>query len=105
VVLKAVADINYRCVYVDIGSYGKDCDSTEQKDPNVQCFFVGEEGFVLIIYFDHLVDLIWVLKNECKTIICAKQEGTLNVLLEFWALNGEFSIDGLTSVQIFIRHC
>jgi len=24
----AVADTNYRFVYVDIGSYGKDCDST-----------------------------------------------------------------------------
>jgi hypothetical protein len=28
VVLMAVADTNYRLVYVDIGSYGKDCDST-----------------------------------------------------------------------------
>jgi len=28
VVLMAVADTNYRFVYVDIGSYGKDCDST-----------------------------------------------------------------------------
>jgi len=28
VVLIAVADTNYRFVYVDIGSYGKDCDST-----------------------------------------------------------------------------
>jgi hypothetical protein len=27
VVLMAVADTNYRFVYVDIGSYGKDCDS------------------------------------------------------------------------------
>ena len=28
VVLLAVADTNYRFVYVDIGSYGKDCGST-----------------------------------------------------------------------------
>jgi len=28
VVLMAVADTDYRFVYVDIGSYGKDCDST-----------------------------------------------------------------------------
>ena len=28
VVLMAVADTNCRFVYVDIGSYGKDCDST-----------------------------------------------------------------------------
>lgn len=27
VVLMAVADSNYKFVYVDIGSYGKDCDS------------------------------------------------------------------------------
>ena len=32
VVLMAVADTNYRFVYVDIGSYGKDCDSTTFKD-------------------------------------------------------------------------
>jgi hypothetical protein len=28
----AVADSNYRFVYVDIGSYGKDCDSTILSD-------------------------------------------------------------------------
>ena len=31
VVLMAVEDTNYRFVYVDIGSYGKDCDSTTLK--------------------------------------------------------------------------
>jgi hypothetical protein len=69
VVLVAVADTNYRFVYVDIGSYGKDCDSTIFKRsklwtsiqtnmlelpserplsgrevPNVPYFFVGDEG-------------------------------------------------------------
>ena len=29
--LTAVADTNYRFVYVDVGSYGKDCDSTDFK--------------------------------------------------------------------------
>ena len=68
----AVADTNYRFVYVDIGSYGKDCDSTIFKrstpwtsiqinmlelpserplsgteGPNVPYFFVGDEGFAL----------------------------------------------------------
>jgi len=31
VVLMGVAETNYCCVYVCIGSYGKDCDSTAQK--------------------------------------------------------------------------
>jgi len=64
----AVADTNYCFVYVDIGSYGKDCDSTvfkrstlwtnmlelpsertlsETEGPNVPHFFVGDEGFAL----------------------------------------------------------
>jgi len=68
----AVADTNYRFVYVGIGSYGKDCDSTIFKrstlwtsvqtnklelpierplsgteNPNVSYFFVGDEGFAL----------------------------------------------------------
>jgi hypothetical protein len=72
VVLMAVADTNYRFVYVDIGSYGKDCDCTIFKQsklwtsiqtimldlpserplsgtegPHVPHFFVGDEGFAL----------------------------------------------------------
>jgi len=72
VVLMAVADTNYRFVYVDIGSYEKDCDSTNFKlstlwtsiqtnmlelpierplsgteGPNVPHFVVGDEGFAL----------------------------------------------------------
>jgi len=70
VVLMAVAYTNYRFVYADIGSYGKDCDSTIFKrstlwtsiqrnmldlpskrplsgtgGPDVAYFFVGDEGF------------------------------------------------------------
>jgi len=72
VVLMAVADTNYRFVYVDIGSSGKDCVSTIFKrsklwasiqtnmlelpserplsgteDPHVPNFFLGDEGFAL----------------------------------------------------------
>jgi len=72
VVLMAMVDSNYRFVYVDIGSYGKDCDSTIFKrstiwtsiqtnmlelpserpvsgteGPNVPHFFEGDEGFAL----------------------------------------------------------
>jgi hypothetical protein len=68
----AVADTKYRFVYVDIDSYGKDCDSTVFKrstlwtsiqtnmlelpsdrplsgseGPNVLYFYVGDEGFAL----------------------------------------------------------
>jgi len=68
----AVANTNYRFVYVDIGSYGKDCDSTIFKlptlwtliqtnmlvlpseiplsgteGPDVPHLFVGDEGFAL----------------------------------------------------------
>jgi len=71
-VLMAMADTNYRFVYVDIGSYGKDCDSTNFKrstlwtsiqtnmlelpserplsgteGPNVPYFFLGDGGFAL----------------------------------------------------------
>jgi hypothetical protein len=69
----AVADTNYRFVYIDIGSSGKDCDSTifkqstlwtsiqtnmlelpSERPPSVtECpnvpyfFFLGDEGFAL----------------------------------------------------------
>ncbi|GFG28223.1 hypothetical protein Cfor_06912, partial [Coptotermes formosanus] len=70
--LMAVADSNYRFIYVDIGSYGKDCDSQVFKRsslwtsiqtkaielPEDKClpgsenaklphFFVGDEAFAL----------------------------------------------------------
>jgi len=72
VVLMAVADTTYRFMYVDISSYGKDCDYTIFKrstlwksiqtimlelpsekplsgteGPHVPHFFVGDEGFAL----------------------------------------------------------
>jgi hypothetical protein len=71
-ILMAVADPNYRSVYVDFGRCGKDCDSTIFKrsmlltslqtnklelpierllsgteGSNVPYFFVGDEGFAL----------------------------------------------------------
>jgi len=94
-------------VYVDIGSYGKDCDSTIFKrsilwtsiqtimleltskiplsgteGPNVPHFFVGDEGFALnrtILRTFGGSNLC--LKNECTTIACAEQEGMWNVIL------------------------
>jgi hypothetical protein len=75
VVLMAVANSNYRFMYVEIGSYGKYCDSTIFKRstlwtsvqtnllelpgerpfsgtecPNVPHYFVGDEGFALNRY-------------------------------------------------------
>ena len=91
-VLMAVANTNYRFMYVDIGSYGKDCGSTIFKwsslwtsiqtnmlelpserplsgteGPNLPYFFVGDEGFAPTeIYFDILVELTWVLKKSVQ---------------------------------------
>ena len=75
VVLMAVADTNCRFVYVDVGSYGEDCDSTifkrstlwrsiqanmlelpserppaETVSPDVPYLFVGDEGYALNKY-------------------------------------------------------
>ena len=74
-VLMAVADTNCRFVYVDVGSYGEDCDSTifkrstlwrsiqanmlelpserppaETVSPDVPYLFVGDEGYALNKY-------------------------------------------------------
>jgi hypothetical protein len=92
VVLVAVADTNYRFVYVDIGSYGKDCDFTIFKRSalwtSVQTimlglsseislsgtagakpyFCVGDDGFSL---------------NTNTLPACAEHECMRNVLLEF----------------------
>jgi len=106
----AVADTNYRFMYVDIGSYGKDCGSTIFKrstlwtsiqtdmlelpserplsgteGPNVPHFFVGDEGFALNgnILRPFGGSNLGVKKKECTTIACAEHEGMWNVLSAF----------------------
>ena len=67
--------------------------------PNVPRFFVGGEGFTLnrnILRLFGRSNLS--VKKECKIIACAEHEGMWNVLLEFWAINREFSSDRLMSV-------
>jgi hypothetical protein len=120
----AVADTNYRFVYVDIGSYGKDCDSANFKwsklwssiqknvlelpsdrplsgteGPNVPHFVVGDKGLALnrniLRPFDGSNRNV---KKECTTIAWAEHEGMWNVLSGFWAINEEFSSDRLMSV-------
>jgi hypothetical protein len=79
IVLMAAADADYRFVYVDIGSYGKDCESTIFKHsslwtsimenaenipseeslrgtetPKIPYFFIGDEAFPL---HEHLLRL------------------------------------------------
>jgi len=105
----AVANTNYRFVYVNIGKYGKDCDSaifkwstlwtsfqtnmlelhsdrplTGTEGPNVPQFFVGDEGFalnknILLPFGGSNLSV----KNECTTVVCAEHESIWNVLSEF----------------------
>jgi len=105
----AVADINYRFVCVDIGSYGKDCDSTIFKrsalwtsiqtnmlvlpsdrphagteGPNVPHFFLADGGLApnrkILRPFD---DFNLSVKKVCTTVSCAQHEVMWNVLLDF----------------------
>jgi len=41
------------------------------------------------------------VKKKCTAIACAEHEGMWNVLLEFWAINGELSSDRITSDLTF----
>ena len=100
----AVADTNYRFVYVDIGSYGKDCGSTIFKrsalwtsiptnvlelpserplsgteGPNVPHFFVRDEGFAL----NRNILRPFSGSNLSVKKKSAEHEGTWNVLSEF----------------------
>ena len=124
VVLMAVADTNYRFVYVDIGSYGKDCDSTVFKRSTL---WTSIQTNMLELPSERLFQEQKVqmcttrlcrrwgictkqkytltfggynlsVKKECTTIACAEHECMLNVFLVFWAINGEFSSDRLMSV-------
>ena len=109
VVLIAMADTNYRCVYFDIVSYGKDCDSTILKrsalwtsiqtimlellierplsgteGPNVPHLFVRDEGFALNRNtLRPFGGSNLSVKKECTNIACEKHEGMWNVVLEF----------------------
>jgi hypothetical protein len=123
VVLMAVADTNYRFVYVDLGSYGKECGSTFFKrstlwtsiqtnmlelpcerplagteGPNVPHFFVVVEGFALSRntlrpFGGSNLNVKTRIYNYrlCRTRRCVCV-CVWNVLLEFSAINGEFSI-------------
>jgi len=105
----AVADTNYRFVYVDIGSCGKYCDSTVlnrstlwtsiqinmlklpserhlsgTEGPNVPHFFLGDEGLALNRNILRPFGCFnRSVKKDCTTIACAEHEGMWNVLLEF----------------------
>jgi hypothetical protein len=110
VVLMALADTNYSFVWVDIGSYGKYCDSTifqrsaysmdimlklpndrplsVTEVPNAYYFFVRDERFALnrIILRPYVGSKVSARK-KCTIIVYAEHEGMWNVLLEFSAIN------------------
>ena len=97
------------CVYVDVGSYGKDCDSTVfrrstlwtsmqtivleltserplsgTEGPTVPHLFVRDKGFALNrITLQPFGGSNLSFKNECTNIACAKHEAIWNVALEF----------------------
>jgi hypothetical protein len=94
---------------VDIGRYGKDCDSTIFKrytlwtsvqtnaaitrdrplagteGPNVPYLFVGDEGFALNKNIPRPFggSKLSVETKECATIACAEREGMWNAFSEF----------------------
>jgi hypothetical protein len=110
IIFECLFHLSTRCIAVDIGSYGKDCDSTIFKrstlltsiqtnilklpserllsgteGPTVPYLFVGGEGFALnrnILRTFGGFKLMSV-KKERTTIACAEHEGMWNVLLEF----------------------
>ena len=66
--------------------------SFRTEGPDVPYFFVGDVGFALnrnILRPFGGSNLS--VKKECTATACAENEDTWNVLLEFWAINGEFS--------------
>lgn len=119
VVLMAVADSRYRFVFIDVGSYEKDCDSsifkrsslwqsiesntqplpTEKclpgtESPKVPYFFLGDEAFGLHRHLPRPFGGTHLTREKrIFNYPCVEFDGSSNVLLVSLAIKGEYFIN------------
>lgn len=103
IVLFAVVDADYRFIYIDVGAYGKECDSTifqnstlyehiqrnqiilphpeplsSTRSEDMPFVFVADEAFGLSPYIMRIVEGTWPHQNVCLIILIIKKQSLIN---------------------------
>ena len=105
IVLMAIANSDYKFTYVDIGAYGKDCDSSVFQETYFFELLIRNKLHIVLLCLSAMKhfrfhktlcvpmhDITSPKNKEYSITVYVGHEGTSNAPLVFYLINGEFFI-------------